>query len=392
MDASELLKRYAAGERNFFGVELFDCHKKFIGDEEPAIQLNEPNLHQRPVNLEGSSLVYINLFRANFKGANLKNADLSHANLSGINLSYADLSNATLFDIQQIEDEFDTFAPMESEKEFINLSYAKLSNADLTNADLTGADLTGADLTGADLTLADLTNAKLTNSNLSQVNLSGLDLSYMDLSSAILLGADLTNTNLTSTNFTGADLTGADLSGAKINGTIFGRQNASEELQQKNQALEALEQKNQELAEQVTLLKAQLEKQKMTQDLKQPSNQGINSPYQWNGFYFRSKAEIKIAEALDRAGVLFYPNNKARLNKAQSRINKESDFLVFQSGKFGILEVDGRPYHQTAADDHERDRLFKRYGIRVIERFDATRCWNEPDKVVREFLEILNHV
>jgi very-short-patch-repair endonuclease len=59
-------------------------------------------------------------------------------------------------------------------------------------------------------------------------------------------------------------------------------------------------------------------------------------------------------------------------------------------GKFGILEVDGRPYHQTAADDHERDRLFKRYGIRVIERFDATRCWNEPDKVVQEFLEILS--
>lgn len=143
----------------------------------------------------------------------------------------------------------------------------------------------------------------------------------------------------------------------------------------------------QDMTAYVTTLEAKLKEK----DLIETNNQGINAPQEWEGFYFRSKAEIKIAEALDRAGVLFYPNSKARLTKAQVRINKESDFLVFQAGKFGILEVDGREWHQTAADDHERDRLFKRYGIRVIERFDATRCWNEPDKVVEEFLEILSH-
>ncbi len=154
--------------------------------------------------------------------------------------------------------------------------------------------------------------------------------------------------------------------------------------------MEEVQKKSQELIERVKLLEAQLVQQKSAQDLIKPSNQGINAPHEWNGFYFRSKTEIKIAEALDRANVLFYPNSKARLNKAEARINKESDFLVFQSGKSGILEVDGRKWHQTAADDHERDRLFKRYGIRVIERFDAIRCWEEPDKVVQEFLEILS--
>jgi len=172
----------------------------------------------------------------------------------------------------------------------------------------------------------------------------------------------------------------ANLSGANIDGTILAYQKVSEELQRENQ----------QLIEQIKLLESHLIQQKSAQDLTKVSNQGINAPHEWKGFYFRSKAEIKIAEALDRAGVLFYPNSKARLNKAEARVNKESDFLVFQAGKFGILEVDGREWHQIAADDHERDRLFKRYGIRVIERFDASRCWNEPDKVVQEFLEILS--
>jgi len=123
----------------------------------------------------------------------------------------------------------------------------------------------------------------------------------------------------------------------------------------------------------------------------QVSNQGINAPYQWNGLYFRSQTEIKIAEALDRANVLFFPNNKARLMTSQGMENRESDFLVFYQGKWGIIEVDGEPYHPASrtVDDHERDRLFKIDGIRIVEHYDATRCWNNPDDVVQEFLEIL---
>lgn len=375
MEADELLQRYARGERDFRGVELFD--DEYFDDE--------PFRRKSPVNLKNADLT----------GINLAGADFSHATLKGINLSYADLSGANLSNVDQIEEEFDTCAPMndlqESEDAFINLSYAKLSKANLTNADLTGADLTGADLSNVDLTNTILEDVKLIAANLCNASLSGLDLSHLDLSNAKLVDADLTFTDLSFTNLTGADLTGADLSGANIDGTILGAQKASEELQQKNQSLESLDQKNQELAKQVTLLKAQLEKQTAVQNLNQPSNQGINAPYQWSGFYFRSKTEIRIAEALDRAGVLFYPNSKARLNKAQARINKESDFLVFQAGKFGILEVDGERWHPPSrtVDDHERDRLFKAHGIRIVEHYDATRCWNEPDKVVQEFLEIL---
>jgi hypothetical protein len=265
--------------------------------------------------------------------------DLVRTNLVGINLSETNLSRANLSETY--------------------LDYANLSNADLSDADLSDADLIGANLIGANLSSANLSNADLNGANLGGANLSNADLS----------GANLNKINLS----------GADLSGAKLDGTILAYQKVSEELQREKQ----------ELTEQVQLLQAQLDKQKLAEDLRQASNQGINAPYQWNGFYFRSRTEIRIAEALDRAGVLFYPNSKARLNKAEARVNRESDFLVFQAGKFGILEVDGREWHQTAADDHERDRLFKRHGIRVIERFDAARCWNEPDEVVQEFLEIL---
>ncbi len=238
---------------------------------------------------------------------------------------------------------------------------------DLSNASLRGADLRGIHLRGASLNRTDLSCANLSNANLSDVNWTNPDL-------------DDSESNHSFNNLSGANLSDANLTGAKLDGTILAYQKVSEELQGENQIL----------TERVKLLEAQLEKQKLTENINQASNQGIKATHQWNGFYFRSKTEIKIAEALDRTGVLFYPNSKARLNQSEVRVNKESDFLVFQAGKFGILEVDGRPYHQTAADDHERDRLFKRYGIRVVERFDATRCWNEPDKVVQEFLEILS--
>jgi uncharacterized protein YjbI with pentapeptide repeats len=317
MDASELLARYAAGERDFCGIAL--------------------------------------------SGADLSGADLCGADLCGANLSEANLTTA-------------------------NLTTADLTGAILCGANLCGAILCEANLTTADLTEAILCDAYLYRAILCDAYLNGAILIYAYLEGANLNGANLNGANLSDANLNGAnlfevDLTNANLSGAKIDGTILAYQKVSEELQRENQ----------QLIEQIKLLESHLTQQKLAQDLTKASNQGINAPHEWKGFYFRSKTEIKIAEALDCANVLFYPNSKARLNKAGVRINKESDFLVFQAGKFGILEVDGRPYHQTAADDHERDRLFKRYGIRVIERFDANRCWKEADKVVQEFLEILSH-
>lgn len=125
------------------------------------------------------------------------------------------------------------------------------------------------------------------------------------------------------------------------------------------------------------------------------SNQGGSqtvTPLNWKNFGFRSASEIKIAQALDDAGVMFFPNCKVRLGTAENRNNREPDFLICHKGKCGILEVDGEPFHPASRTvaDHERDRQFKLHGITVTEHYDATRCYKEPTAVVKEFLSILD--
>jgi hypothetical protein len=232
-----------------------------------------------------------------------------------------------------------------------NLYKAHLVNANLINADLRECilkfgKLSNANLSGAELMEANLIKAELNGAKLVEAKLCRANLAYVNFKKA-----DLTNADLTDANLAGADLSDAKLDGANLEGTIRHWDERSE-----------------------------------------ASNQGINAPYKWEGLYFRSKTEIKIAQALDRAGVLFYPNSKARLNTSEDRDGKESDFLVFHLGKWGILEVDGEPWHPPSrtVHDHERDRLFKAHGIRIVEHYDATRCWEQPDKVVHEFLGILS--
>lgn len=124
------------------------------------------------------------------------------------------------------------------------------------------------------------------------------------------------------------------------------------------------------------------------------SNQGPRdqSTRLWNNLRFRSESEIRVARALDRAGVLFLPNCKARLGMSDNRANREPDFLVCKDGKWGVLEVDGEPFHPPSrtVHDHERDRLFRAHGIKVVEHFDASRCFEDADSVVAEFLSILD--
>lgn len=116
------------------------------------------------------------------------------------------------------------------------------------------------------------------------------------------------------------------------------------------------------------------------------------------GLPFRSKTEIKVAEAFDREGVLFFPNCRARLNgttppgpQHAARRTYEPDFLVCAGGRWGILEVDGKPYHppERAEVDEERDRLFQAHGVRFTKRYDAGDCWTDPEGVVRDFLRRL---
>jgi hypothetical protein len=123
------------------------------------------------------------------------------------------------------------------------------------------------------------------------------------------------------------------------------------------------------------------------------SNQasGADTHHLWQRFKFRSATEIKIAEALDRAGVLFFPLPKARVVTESGRMNVEPDFVVCHEGRWGILEVDGEPFHpaERSAIEHDRDRLFRRHGVVCVERFDAKRCYANPDKTVEEFLLLM---
>jgi hypothetical protein len=110
----------------------------------------------------------------------------------------------------------------------------------------------------------------------------------------------------------------------------------------------------------------------------------------WNNLRFRSASEIRIAEALERAQVLFLPNCMARLGFSH-RENREADFLICHKGKWGILEVDHPFTHPPSrkVHDDERARLFKAHGIRLVEHFDAGNCLEDADGIVRRFLYLL---
>lgn len=126
------------------------------------------------------------------------------------------------------------------------------------------------------------------------------------------------------------------------------------------------------------------------------TNQGLDLGRQraiktWMNLRFRSATEVRIAQALDRMGVFFVPNCMGRIGKLGERENREADFLVILNGKPGILEVDGDVAHPPTrtVQDHARDRLFKEQGVRVVEHFDATECWDDADRVVGRFLDLL---
>lgn len=118
---------------------------------------------------------------------------------------------------------------------------------------------------------------------------------------------------------------------------------------------------------------------------------GFKATKTYEGLRFRSESEVRIAQALDRAGVMYLPNCKARVGSKDRRRNLEADFLVCHEGKWGGLEVDGAEWHPAAraAQDHERDRPFLRHGAAVVQRFPADECFENPDGVASQFLALL---
>lgn len=130
---------------------------------------------------------------------------------------------------------------------------------------------------------------------------------------------------------------------------------------------------------------------------RQTSENNVKPPKEWGGMYFRSETEIKIAEQLDKKGVLFFANVQGLASKKGSPVSAkgqfngrlELDFLVFYKGKLITLEVDGE-HHQEKGQtrrDYIRDRILLREGIPTA-RFTASECYTHTEAVINEFLSM----
>lgn len=127
------------------------------------------------------------------------------------------------------------------------------------------------------------------------------------------------------------------------------------------------------------------------------TNQGAPSIC-WSGMYFRSKAELRIAQALQQEGVLFFANSQGTASlkglpvtmDAHGMVEQiEADFLVFLYGQCICLEVDGRQHQQTqnAYRDFAEERVLLKEQISTV-RFPAQDCLTRPDEVIAEFLNL----
>lgn len=178
----QLLQRYAAGERNFTGIQLIGCNLQ--GANLEGINLSRADLMLADLSgclLTGAKLVGANLIGAEMVKTNLREASLGGANLIGANLNHANLNGSQL---------------VGANLSAANLHQAHLRGADLSEALIAGANLTSADLRQAILYAANLHGAVLNQANLEQANLTG----------ANLWRAQMEHTHLEGANFTGAVL------------------------------------------------------------------------------------------------------------------------------------------------------------------------------------------
>ncbi|MFP4299052.1 MAG: pentapeptide repeat-containing protein [Spirulinaceae cyanobacterium] len=274
MNVKELVNQYAAGVRDFRGVNLNEANLRGInlsGADLSGASLNVANLsganlsganlsraklnvarlsaaNLSRANLTGAFLNVANLIRADLAEAELREAvivraelvraELSSANLSGANLNGTDLREATLRNVNlsysnlsevNLRDAVMTGAILEqsilngsdlsrTDMRDVNLRDAELSQANLNRSNLSGADVRRSNLRWVDLSGANLSWADLSDAKLSGANLIGSDLSHANLVNTSLVHADLTQARLIEAEWVGADLTGATLTGAKLYG------------------------------------------------------------------------------------------------------------------------------------------------------------------------------
>jgi hypothetical protein len=114
-------------------------------------------------------------------------------------------------------------------------------------------------------------------------------------------------------------------------------------------------------------------------------------PILYEGLKFASQSEVRIAQELKQRKVLFFPlavGVRAGTGQ-QFKDQREVDFLVCYNGAWGILEVSGPSHNGRFAVDAEKDGWFKEVGILCVEHRTAEQCFNNPKKVIDEFLSVL---
>lgn len=117
---------------------------------------------------------------------------------------------------------------------------------------------------------------------------------------------------------------------------------------------------------------------------------------EWGGMYFRSEAEIALAEELHNRGLMFFANVRGMVNtefspvsQGQSSGRLEVDFLVFHKGQCISIEVDGNHHQENdqIRRDYSRDRLLLKEQISTA-RFTAQECYEHTQLVVREIINL----
>jgi uncharacterized protein YjbI with pentapeptide repeats len=182
---------------------------------------------------QGANLTGVNLQEAIFEGVNFQKSILDRtnlqrfydrgANLRGVNLQGTNLQKVNLQGANLPEVNLQRANLSDANLQGANLQGANLSEANLSEVNLQGANLSEADLSDANLQGANLQGANLQEADLRWANLQKVNLQGADLLWADLQEADLRWANLQKVNFQRADLLWADLQEADIQESIFSR-------------------------------------------------------------------------------------------------------------------------------------------------------------------------
>lgn len=106
----------------------------------------------------------------------------------------------------------------------------------------------------------------------------------------------------------------------------------------------------------------------------------------YNEMKFGSQSEIRIAQELERRGVLFLPLPLAVRHETGEnwQDHKEPDFIICHDGVWGVLEVS--VHAARFEQDSEKRSWFERSGILCYRPYSGERCYNSSAEVVDEFL------